>query len=139
MLSKSSCVSTTITQWKNQDNELIADDFEKAGLLNTHFCSTSTLNDSHSEIPKFPERTDKKNIINVTPDQVKDILQILKMGKASGDDSIMLKKTCHTVSVPLERLFNLSLIKSEFPSQWKIAFWIYSKMIKWWQIIGQYH
>ena len=33
----------------------------------------------------------------------------------------MLKKTCNTVCVPLSLLFNLSLSKSEFPTQWKTA------------------
>ena len=31
------------------------------------------------------------------------------------------KKTCNTVCVPISLLFNLSLSKSEFPTQWKIA------------------
>ena len=33
----------------------------------------------------------------------------------------MLKKTCDTVCVPLALLFNLSLSKAEYPTQWKIA------------------
>ena len=61
----------------------------------------------------------------MTPSKVLDILQILKLGKASGLDSIyshqMLKKTCNTVCVPLSLLFNLLLSKSEFPTQWKTA------------------
>ena len=56
----------------------------------------------------------------ITPSKVVDILQMLKLGKASGLDSIshqMLKKTCNTVCVRLSLLFNLSLSKSEFPTQ----------------------
>jgi uncharacterized protein (UPF0261 family) len=84
-----------------------------ACLLNNYFCSISTLNDSNTSKPDFPRRTN-------TTSKVVDILQMLKLGKASGLDSIshqMLKKTCNTVCVRLSLLFNLSLSKSEFPTQ----------------------
>jgi hypothetical protein len=61
----------------------------------------------------------------MSPDDLTNFLiNDLKLGKASGLDSIrhqMLKKTCNTVCVPLSLLFNLSLSKSEFPTQWKTA------------------
>ena len=114
-----------ISQLKKENNDLISDDYEKACLLNNYFCSISTLNDSNTSKPDFPLRTNATlDFFQITPSKVLDILQILKLGKASGLDSIshhMLKKTCNTVCVPLSLLFNLSLSKSEFPMQWKTA------------------
>ena len=114
-----------ISQLKKENNDLISDDYEKACLLNNYFCSISTLNDSNTSKPDFPLRTNATlDFFQITPSKVLDILQILKLGKASGLDSIshqMLKKTCNTVCVPLSLLFNLSLSKSEFPTQWKTA------------------
>ena len=111
-----------ISQLKKENNDLISDDYEKACLLNNYFCSISTLNDSNTSKPDFPLRTNATlDFFQITPSKVLDILQILKLGKASGLDSIchqMLKKTCNTVCVvPLSLLFNLSLSKSEFPTQ----------------------
>ena len=90
--------------------------------------STTIVILSYSKLLSFSVLTFIKGRTNATLDffqitqsKVLDILQILKLGKASGLDSIchqMLKKTCNTVCVvPLSLLFNLSLSKSEFPTQ----------------------
>ena len=117
--------STLIGQLKNDKGDLVSDDFEKARLLNEHFSTVSTINDSNISLPVFEQRTNKKleNIL-ITPNEILDILQILKLGKATGLDGIshhMLKNTRNTICYPLAILFNLSLEKSEFPSLWKIA------------------
>ena len=49
-----------ISQLKNENNDLISDDYEKACLLNNYFCSISTLNDSNTSKPDFPFRTNAK-------------------------------------------------------------------------------
>ena len=117
--------SISISQLKNDDGVLISDDFEKTCILNNFFSSISTLDDTNVTTPNFPSRTHKTlDTFRITPNQVRDILQILKLGKASGPDYIshqMLKKTCDTVCVPLSLLFNLSFSKAQFPTQWKIA------------------
>ena len=50
--------------------------------------------------------------LKILQPEVVDVLRILKVNKASGPDGIshrMLKNTSHTISVPLTKLFNLSL------------------------------
>jgi hypothetical protein len=99
--------------------------YEKACLRNNYICSISTLNDSNTSKPDFPLRTNTTiDLFQITPGKILDILQILKLGKASDLDTIshqMLKKTCNNICVPLSLLFILSLSKSEFPKQWEIA------------------
>ena len=100
-------------------------DNEKANVLNNYFCSISSLNDNDREAPDIQPRTDATlSNVSITEQDVRDILQTLKIGKASGDDSIshqMLKCTSETVSKPLTILFNYSLEHEKFPSSWKIA------------------
>ena len=53
-----------------------------------------------------------------------DIFQILQIEKACGEYTIshqMLKATSETICKPLTILFNYSLQKCKFPSNWKIA------------------
>jgi hypothetical protein len=104
-LVKSSGDISPISQLKKENNDFISDDYEKAFLLNNYFCSISTLNDSNISKPDFPLRTNATlDFFQITPSKVLDILQILKLGKASVLDSIshqMLKKTCNTVCDPL--------------------------------------
>ena len=120
-----SSTASNISQLKNENGDIVSDDYAKACLLNKYFCSISSIDDSNSSPPNFPNRTDATlDIFQISPSDVRDILQILKLGKASGIDSIshqMLKNTSNTVCVPLALLFNISLSKGEFPSQWKIA------------------
>ena len=124
-LVKTSGNSTHITQLKNENDELVTENYDKACLLNKYFCSISTINENNDRSPEFLTRSNSKiDIFYINSNQVIDILQTLKLGKASGNDSIshqMLKKTSYTVSVPLSLLFNLSFEKAEFPSQWKTA------------------
>ena len=54
----------------------------------------------------------------VTPDEVFHLINSLDTSKANGPDNIsahMLKATAHSVSIPLARLFTLSLAKGRFP------------------------
>jgi hypothetical protein len=60
-LVKSSGDMSPISQLKNENNDLISDDYTKACLLNNYFCSISTLiNDSNTSKPDFPLRTNAK-------------------------------------------------------------------------------
>ena len=94
-------------------------------VLNDYFCSISTIDDSGTSLPIFNERTNfslSNLIINVT--DVTDVLSSLKVNKAVGPDGIshrMLKNTFRTISVPLLKLFNLSLHSHSYPHIWKVA------------------
>ena len=75
--------------YDNDSNELIYDDKIKANLLNKYFCSISCVDNTNHVPPDIPLRTDALlSNIYITEDDVKDILQTLKIGKACGDDGI---------------------------------------------------
>ena len=110
---------------KHENGDTTSNDYEKACILNNYFSSVSSIDDSNVLLPDFPIRTNTVlDIFHISLNQVRDILQILKLGKASGPDYIshqMLKNTCESVCVPLAILFNLSFSKAEYPTQWKMA------------------
>jgi hypothetical protein len=73
-LVKSSGDMSPISQLKNENNDLISDDYEKACLLNNYFCSISTLNDSNTSKPDFPLGTNATlDFFQITPSKVLDI------------------------------------------------------------------
>ena len=64
-----------------------------------------------------------ENIV-LTPDEVKDALQSLKLGKPSGSDGInnrVLKELAFELASPLCALCNSSLSNSAVPTSWKEA------------------
>ena len=109
----------------NETNELLFNDKDKANLLNKYFCSISTVDDNNIDPPNIPNRTEATlTHLNIREEDVKDILKSLKIGKASGDDSIshqMLRGTADTVCKPLLIIFKKSLITCKFPANWKLA------------------
>ena len=76
--------------------------------------------------PSFATRTDERlTHITITCNDVLDVLQVLKLGKASGlghiSHHIMLKYTASTVCKPLQKLYTFSLRLAAFPDNWKTA------------------
>ena len=62
--------------------------------------------------------------VSVTPEEVKSVLQTLKLGMSSGPDNInnrILKELAIPLSKPLSDLFNCSLINRQCPDVWKEA------------------
>ena len=60
----------------------------------------------------------------ITVDEVRSILQTLKLGKSSVPDNInnkILKEIASPISKPLCDLFNFSLSRGIFPEAWKQA------------------
>ena len=94
---------------KDESNEIVVNDTDKANLLNKFFCSISNIADSNLSPPNFENRTDNRlDILSVTTEEVKDILETLQLGKAVGHDHIshnMLKYTSSTVCKPLQIFF----------------------------------
>ena len=86
---------------------------EKATTLNEYFCKISTIDDADVELPRFENRTESfLSDITVEHSEIIDIPSILKVNKATGPDGIshrMLRQTSKTISLPLCKLFNLSL------------------------------
>ena len=107
------------------DNTYAFDVNEKATTLNEYFCKISTIDDADVELPRSENRTETfLSDITVEQSEVIDMLSILKVYKATGPDGIshrMLRQTSKTISLPLCKLFNLSLKTNTYPALWKIA------------------
>ena len=100
-------------------------DEEKAECLNSYFASVSSLDDSNAVLPPFIEHTDEVlDHINVTEEEINDVIVNLDPNKASGPDSIsnkMIKNVARAISKPLCILFNRSLREGIFPDIWKLG------------------
>jgi hypothetical protein len=62
--------------------------------------------------------------LNVSVEEISDIIQILHTNKASGPDVIihkMLKLCPNKIALPLQIIFNKSLQQSKYPKNWKLA------------------
>ena len=103
----------------------ISDSSDKAKLLNDFFVSQTSLDDSTATLPNtdLPANNTLHNII-ITEEEVRSVLQTLKLGKSSGPDNInnrILKEIAYPISKPLCDLFNYSLSHGIFPDVWKQA------------------
>ena len=74
-------------------------------------------------MPNFEKLTNSNlDAIVITENEVKEILDILNINKASGSDLInhkMLKYVSAAVSKPLTVIFNRSLREKRYPEPWK--------------------
>ena len=105
--------------------EFAYDDEEKCDLLNKYFSFISKLDEANAPLPDIELKTNN-NItdINVSIQEISDIIQILHPNKASGPDVIshkMLKLCPNNIALPLQIIFNKSLHQSKYPTNWKLA------------------
>ena len=118
---KTSTIPSMIT-----DNEVHNTDEAKANLFNDYFLEVQSLPDQ-PEAPIFEEHEPPENtleMITIVPKDVDDILKCLNTNKAYGPDGIspkVLKEGGPALVPILTKLFNLSLTKGIFPSNWKMA------------------
>ena len=103
----------------------ISDSSDKAKLLNDFFVSQTSLDDSTATLSNtdLPANNTLHNII-ITEEEVRSVLQTLKLGKSSGPDNInnrILKEIAYPISKPLCDLFKYSLSHGIFPDVWKQA------------------
>ena len=93
--------------------------------MNNFFISVSDIEEANIPLPNFNSRTESVlSQIQVSESEVKDILNTLKVYKATGPDGIsnrMLKHTSKSIAKPLSKLFNLSLEQRMYPNLWKTA------------------
>ena len=69
-----------------------------------------------------PQNCNILNIIDITRQQIEDIISTLEVNKAAGPDLIshkLLKNIKQSISKPLQILFNMSLLDQTFPQKWK--------------------
>ena len=109
----------------NGKNTFYVTNQEKADHLNDYFVSISSVNDTGATLPTMPLKTDRLlNNLNVTEQEIQDVISTLNINKACGHDLIshkMLKNTVQSVAKPLCLLFNRSLNEGLYPDNWKIA------------------
>ena len=107
------------------DNEIAETEAEKAKILNYYFASQSTINDINVPLPDLdPPNYPQLDKINISQDDVKDAISLLKPYKAPGLNSVspkLIKEAKNELAHPLSKLFNLSLILKAFPDSWKQA------------------
>ena len=106
--------------------ELYLNDGEKANAFNKAFATFSQINTDNANIPAAILRKTNSSLsnINVTINDVRDILLNLNPSKASGPDMVsckMLKETAHSIAPSLTRLISLSLSNKKVPQGWKEA------------------
>lgn len=98
---------------------------DKANLLNDYFIKQTIIDDQRAHTPNMPTETVQSlSSIVISQDEVKSVLQSLKLGKSSGPDNInnkILKELSLQLSKPLCDLFNYSLTKGVCPDTWKEA------------------
>jgi hypothetical protein len=108
------------------NGEFITSDKTKADVFNAHFLSMSTIDDSNTA-PIINRRITLDNDlcdINISEQEVHDQLVSLDICKSYGPDGIppkLLKEGGRPLSKILCKLFSLSLLKCQFPLNWKQA------------------
>ena len=105
--------------------EFAYDDEEKCDLLNKYFSFISKLDEANAPLPDIELKT-YNNItdLNVSVEEISDIIQILLPNKASGPDVIshkMLILCPNKIALPLQIIFNKSLQQSKYPTNWKLT------------------
>ena len=107
------------------NGEFIEDDKEKANLFNSYFTSQTKLDDSNTVLPAVQGFSQNSlNSVYITEQEVQNVLSDLDPSKSQGPDNInpkILKEAAHELGKPLAKLFNLSLLKKQFPDTWKLA------------------
>ena len=98
-------------------------DQEKVECLNEYFTSISTISDEVPQIPNLIPKTDARlEQIEISEQEVLDMLQTLNTHKASGPDGIsnkMMKAVAQAIAKPLTALYNRLLKNHIFPEIYK--------------------
>ena len=107
------------------NNILAESDLDKAEVLNEYFTSQSSLNDRNKQLPNMIDvANDILYDINITQEDVENVLKELDPSKATGPDLMnpkLLKEGAEQLSNPLSKLFNKSVVTGKYPSLWKKA------------------
>ena len=109
----------------NKNGQIYTEEKEKANILNNFFTEQTLLDDSKATLPQTGKNTTYKlDSIIFTPEEVRDTLKSLPIGKAAGPDLInnrLLKELAQPLALSLSDLFNLSLSSGSVPNIWKEA------------------
>ena len=117
-------VRPEITEMLEGNGEMAANEKDICGIFGRYFSSVHTA-PSNEEMPVMEAmyESEIRNLI-ISRLDVQTRLEKLKPNKSCGPDNIhpyVLQKTATAVSIPLEKIFNLSRSSGECPSDWKSA------------------
>ena len=93
-------------------------------MLNNFFTSQTIVDDSNKALPDITQPEYALNSIEISSQDVKDVLMRLNIYKACVPDLLsprLLKEGVTALAEPLSILFNRSLKKCYFPATWKDA------------------
>ena len=117
-------VRPEITEMKNEDGRLIDNDEGITSIMVKYFSSVHTA-PSNDEMPEMsPMYESEIRNMEIKKEDIQSRLEKLKVNKSCGPDNInpfVLQKTASTVSVPLEKIFKISLSNGICPSDWRSA------------------
>ena len=105
-------------------NEFAETDQAKAEMLNLYFSSQTRVDDTNKDLPLLQPALHSLNSIEISIQDVKDVLLHLNVSKASGPDLIsphLLKEGADILAHPFSIVFNRSLNQGYFPHSWKEA------------------
>ena len=105
------------------NNEYAETDLQKAQMLNNYFSSQSVVDDKDKSLP--PPKTvlhDRLDILEISPQSVRDVLDGLNVNKSCGPDLMsprLLKEGSPILAEPYSLIFTSSLRTGQFPTTWK--------------------
>ena len=108
------------------DNNISVTNFQhKANIFNDNFADQCNIYDSGSTSPEFCSKTNASiSLINITTDQIIDIIKKYNANKAHGHDGIsvaMLQICAAEVAILLDIIFRKCVSTGMFPDSWKYA------------------
>jgi hypothetical protein len=89
-----------------------------------YFSFISKLDEANAPLSEIEVKTHNITDLNVSVEEMSDIIQIIHLNKASGPDVIshnMLKLCPNKIALPLQMIFNKSLQQSKYLTNWKLA------------------
>ena len=105
------------------NDEYAETDYQKANMLNNYFSSQSVVNDNNKSLP--PPKTvlhGRLDILEISPQYVKDVFDGLDVNKSCGPDFMsprLLKEGSAILAEPYSKIFTSSLHLGQFPTSWK--------------------
>ena len=117
-------VRPEITEMKNENGILVDADKEITDIMGRYFNSVYTA-PSNEAMPNMNNMYNTElHTIPILREDVQKRLEKLNVNKSCGPDDIhprVLKETARATSVPLEKIFKLSLSSGECPDDWRKA------------------
>ena len=111
---------TRLYDIRNDNNDLVTNDYDKAELFNSYFCSVFTDEDSHS-LPPFgvSDTVTPIDTVDISLEVAYQKFSSVNISKSAGPDGwppMVLKETADSISLPLYILFTKSINAGTFTS-----------------------